>query len=45
MFNKEEEARMKWKKDENVIFLDPLDAFLSMKLIKNPKGNLCEIGV
>lgn len=36
---------MKWKRDENVIYLDPLDAFLSIRLIKNPSGNLCEIGV
>lgn len=36
---------MKWIRDQNVIFLDPLDAFLSMRLIKNPQGNLCEIGV
>ena len=36
---------MEWKRDENVIFLDPLDAFLSMRLIKNSQGTLCEIGV
>lgn len=45
MLNIEKEARAKWKRDENVMFLDPLDAFLSMRLIKNPEGNLCEIGV
>jgi predicted O-methyltransferase YrrM len=45
MLNIEKEARVKWKRDENVMFLDPLDAFLSMRLIKNPEGNLCEIGV
>lgn len=41
----EKEVRVKWKRDENVIFLDPLDAFLSMRLINNPQGNFCEIGV
>jgi len=45
MLDIESAARMKWKRDENVIFLDPLDAFLSMRLINNPQGNLCEIGV
>ncbi|HCP72461.1 MAG TPA: hypothetical protein DIT91_03390 [Actinobacteria bacterium] len=45
ILNREKEARVKWKRDENVLFLDPLDAFLSIRLIKNPHGNLCEIGV
>ena len=45
ILNATKEAPVKWKKDENVIWLDPLDAFLSMQLIKNPLGFLCEIGV
>ena len=45
MLNIEIGARMKWIRDSNVIFLDPLDAFLSMRLINNPQGNFCEIGV
>ncbi len=36
---------MKWTNDENAIWLDPLDAFLSINLIPNPAGKICEIGV
>ena len=45
MLKIEKEVCVEWKRDENVIFLDPLDAFLSMRLIKNSQGTLCEIGV
>ena len=45
MLKIEKEVCVEWKRDENVIFLDPLDAFLSMRLINNPQGNFCEIGV
>ena len=39
-------VRMNWIQDERVLWLDPLDAFLAISLLKEEQtGEICEIGI